>query len=328
MEREVIQQQLDHVLMSTDFSDWLGPKHEGKARDNYVRNGQRFMITTDRISAFDQHIGCIPFKGQILTQMAAFWFEQTKDIVDNHVLAAPDPNVLAVKECTPLPVEMVVRGYLTGVTPTSIWYQYQRGNREFCGHRLPDGMRKNHRLPEPIITPSTKAPKGQRDQSISGQDVLQRELVDETRFAQISEIALAVFDRGTKVAAERGYILVDTKYEFGLDGDGQVVLIDEIHTPDSSRFWPLDTYDELFAQDKEQNVFDKEFVRLWLAGQGFDGDGPVPKVPGEVLVDAAERYIKIFEEMTRQTLQASVGDPTARIEDALKSYVASGASVS
>ena len=194
--KQVIKQQMPSVLKSTDFESLLGHRIEGKARDNYVLGTKRLMIATDRVSAFDQHLGYIPFKGQVVTQLSAFWFNQTKDIVANHMLGVPDPNVMLVKECTLLPVEVVVRAYLTGVTPTSIWYQYARGNRVFCGYELPDGLKKNHRLPEAIITPSTKAPKGARDESISKGEVLNRALVDPTQLEKIYEISLALLKGG------------------------------------------------------------------------------------------------------------------------------------
>jgi phosphoribosylaminoimidazole-succinocarboxamide synthase len=311
--QKIVEQQFDHVLGATAFEAWLGAKQEGKARDNYLLNGRRVMIATDRVSAFDQHLGFIPFKGQVVTEMSAFWFERTADIVSNHLIELIDPNVLLVEECAPLPIEMVVRAYLTGVTPTSIWYQYERGAREFCGHRLPDGLRKNHRLPSPIVTPSTKAPKGARDESISVDEAVRRSLVSAAQLEQMSEVALRLFRRGSEVASSRGFILVDTKYEFGLDKQGNLRLIDEIHTPDSSRFWPLATYSSLYEAGEQQPEYDKEFIRLWLAARGFDGAGPVPEIPKEIFVGAALRYIEVCEAITEVKMRFEAGDPTQRI---------------
>jgi len=319
--KEIIKQQIPYVLKSTNFENLLGHKVEGKARDNYVLSKKRLMIATDRVSAFDQHLGYIPFKGQVVTQLSAFWFTQTKDIVPNHMLDVPDPNMMVVKECTVLPVEVIVRAYLTGVTPTSIWYQYERGNRMFCGHQLPDGLKKNHRLPEPIITPSTKAPKGARDESISKGEVLNRSLVDPEQLERIYKIALELFKRGSNIVARGGLILVDTKYEFGIDSEGNINLIDEVHTPDSSRFWYANTYDQLYAEKREQPEYDKEYIRLWLANQGFDGSGPVPQIPTDIFVEASLRYIKVFEDITGEPFTPSAGDPRPRMEESLKSVL-------
>lgn len=315
-----IRQQISHVIKDTHFEQSVGLKFEGKARDNYIIDDKRIMVATDRVSAFDRHLGCIPFKGEIVTSMTIFWFEATSDIVGNHLLEAPDPNVLVVKECQVLPVEMVVRAYITGVTPTSMWYQYQRGNRTFCGHKLPDGLRKNQHLPQPIITPSTKAPKGSFDESISSSDVLDRSLVSEQRFEQMSEVALTLFRRGAEIAQQHGIILVDTKYEFGIDKDGHLLLVDEVHTPDSSRFWYSDDYEKFFIAGEEQQEFDKEFIRIWLANQGFNGRGPVPQIPDDVFIEASSRYMKVFESITGQEFRSPVEDPIPRIRRALRSY--------
>lgn len=320
LEAETARDQLPHVLEATHFDGWLGTKSEGKARDNYPQDGALVIVATDRVSAFDRNLGCIPFKGQVVTQMSEFWFQQTRDIVPNHLIAVPDPNAMVVTRCEVLPVEVVVRAYLTGVTPTSIWYQYARGTRTFCGHTLPGGLKKNHRLPAPIITPSTKAPKGTHDESISRADVLTRSLLDNDTLERVSAIALSLFARGTELAAERGIILVDTKYEFGRDSKGNILLIDEVHTPDSSRFWYSDTYQHRFERDLEQDEHDKEFIRIWLAAQGFDGKGSIPQIPAEVFVDAALRYLRVARDILGRSLTIEVGDPSRRIETALRSY--------
>ncbi|MBI2646914.1 phosphoribosylaminoimidazolesuccinocarboxamide synthase, partial [Candidatus Woesearchaeota archaeon] len=262
-----------------------------------IINGKRIIITTDRISAFDRILCSIPFKGQVLNQISAFWFEKTKNIVENHVINVPDPNVMIVNECKPYPVEMVVRGYITGVTTTSAWYNYERGVRNFCGNILPDGLKKNQKFDKPIITPSTKAEYGLHDESISGEEILKRGLVDEKTYRKMESAALTLFEFGSNFVAKQNLILVDTKYEFG-SFNGELVLIDEIHTPDSSRFWIKDTYDELFSKGQEPQKLDKEYVRQWLSNRGFVGEGPIPHIPDEVKIEAAKRYITAYEMIT------------------------------
>ena len=232
---EEISEQIPFCLDGTDFPT-LGKKYSGKVRDNYTKDGKRFLIVTDRLSAFDRIITLIPFKGQVLNQIARFWFDQTKDIMGNHVIDFPDENVVIAKECVPLPIEMVVRGYITGVTTTSAWYSYSRGVRNFCGNILPEGLKKNQKLAAPILTPSTKALKGGHDESVSREDILARTNITAPQYDELAEKALKLYARGVDICAKQGIILVDTKYEFGLSPEGEVVLIDEIHTPDSSRF--------------------------------------------------------------------------------------------
>ncbi|MDH7568331.1 MAG: phosphoribosylaminoimidazolesuccinocarboxamide synthase, partial [Armatimonadota bacterium] len=291
--RTLIERQVDYALQGTDFP-WLGEKYEGKVRDNYRAGNRRFIVVTDRLSAFDRVIAPIPFKGQVLNRMAHFWFERTRHIVENHMLAVPDPNVMVAKECRTLPVEVVVRAYLTGVTSTSIWTQYQQGVRVFCGHKLADGMVKNQPLPQPIITPSTKAEKGAHDESVSAEEIVRRGLLSPEMMERVSQVSLALFRFGSDMLAQRGLILVDTKYEFGLY-EGRLVLIDEIHTPDSSRFWFSERYEQRFRAGEAPESFDKEYVRRWLAGQGFRGDGPIPTIPDEIRIEAARRYIEACE---------------------------------
>ena len=313
---ETIKKQLNFTLKNTDFH--IGKKYEGKVRDNYSFGGKRVIIVTDRISAFDRVLCTIPFKGQVLNQTSAFWFEKTKDIVKNHVINVPDTNVMVVNECKLIPVEMVVRGYITGVTKTSAWYNYEKGVRNFCGNVLPEGMKKNQRFEKPIITPSTKAEKGAHDESISGEEVVKRGLVDKKIYRKMEETALALFDFGTKLVAKNNLILVDTKYEFGLDENGNLTLIDEIHTPDSSRFWIKDTYEKLFSQKKEPEKLDKEYVRQFLADKGFIGEGNIPEIPNDVKVEAAKRYIKAYEMITGKEFEAKNEDILKRIENNLK----------
>ncbi|MEK6967660.1 MAG: phosphoribosylaminoimidazolesuccinocarboxamide synthase [Nanoarchaeota archaeon] len=307
----------DYILEKTDFPG-LGEKYEGKVRDNYTSGNKRIIITTDRISTFDRIVGCVPWKGQVLNQMATFWFDKTKDIIGNHMLDVPDPNVMVVKECEPIMVEMVVREYVTGVTKTSIWYNYQQGIRNFCGNKLPEGMRKDQKLPKPILTPSTKAEKGEHDESVSPEEIVQRGLLSKAEMEELKEIAFKLFERGKQIVEKQGIILVDTKYEFG-KLNGKLVLIDEIHTPDSSRFWFKDTYEKLFSEDKEQRKIDKEYVRSWLADRGFIGEGPIPKIPKKVMDEASRRYIQAFEKITGQSFKEHRETPIAkRIEENLR----------
>ncbi len=312
---DVLRKQLAYVLHDTRFD--LGEKYEGKVRDNYRLNGKRIIVTTDRISAFDRVLCALPFKGQVVNQTAAFWFDRTRHIVDNHVIDVPDPNVLVARSCRTIPVEMVVRGYLTGVTTTSAWYHYAHGHRTFCGHTLPDGMKKNQAFDRPIVTPSTKAEKGSHDESVSADEVLRRGLVDEGVYREMERASLALFAFGTELAATRNLILVDTKYEFGIVDD-QVVLIDEIHTPDSSRFWIRDTYADRFGRGEEPEKLDKEYVRGWLAERGFRGAGPVPAIPDEIRIEAARRYITAYEMITGRSFEARNEDVLQRITHRLR----------
>jgi len=291
----------------------LGERGRGKVRDWYdLPDGRRLLITTDRLSAFDRVLGLVPYKGQVLNQLAAFWFEQTEDIVPNHLLELPQPNAAIVRVCRPYPVEVIVRGYITGVTTTSLWYHYARGVRELYGHHLPDGLRKNARLPQPLITPTTKATGDAHDERITGEEIVARGLVPADTWAEMQRVALALFARGTEICARGGLILVDTKYEFG-DDDGRLTLIDEIHTPDSSRFWRADSYEARFAAGEEPENFDKEFVRLWYAAQGYRGEGDPPPMPPELAVQMAQRYIAVYEMITGQTFEPESTD-TLQVE--------------
>jgi phosphoribosylaminoimidazole-succinocarboxamide synthase len=308
---------LAHPLEGTDFPA-LGRRHAGKVRDNYTTaDGRRIIIVTDRISAFDRILGTLPLKGQLLNRVAAFWFEQTRGVAPNHVLSVPDPNVLVARECTPLPVEMVVRAYLTGTTSTSIWVHYRDGAREFCGHRLPEGMRRHQRLSEPILTPSTKAAQGDHDVSASRDEILRLTRMPAGDFDEAARLAMALFSAGQRLCEQRGLILVDTKYEFGKTPDGRIVLIDEIHTPDSSRFWFAAGYAERFAAGEEPESFDKEYVRRWLAERGFRGDGPIPAIPDEVRMEATRRYLSAVEAITGEPFRPNLEEPLPRIRRSL-----------
>lgn len=315
--------QLDRTLDRAPWSALAGrvlPQYQGKVRDCYIdrERGQRTIVVTDRLSAFDAVVGTIPFKGQVLNQLAQFWFEHTRDLAPNHMLAVPDANVMVARECEPLPVELVMRSYLTGVTSTSIWYAYERGARVFCGHALPDGMKKNERLAKPILTPSTKAGKGDHDVSVSKAELLAMGRIDPAVFERAAAIAEQLFAAGQAHAASRGLILADTKYEMGLDGSGAIVVIDEIHTPDSSRYWYADDYEARLARGEEPRSLDKEYVRRWLANEAkWTGSGPPPVMPREVRCEAARRYIASYELVTGREFAPDTREPVARIAAAL-----------
>jgi phosphoribosylaminoimidazole-succinocarboxamide synthase len=283
---------IPHALVSVDLPS-LGPKQSGKVRDIYALDGQRVLITTDRISAFDRVLAAIPFKGQVLNQLSAWWFEQTSDVVANHLIAVPDPNVTLARTAVPLSVEVVVRGYITGVTKTSLWTLYAAGERSVYGAALPDGLRKNDRLPTPLITPTTKAERGAHDEPLTPAQIVERELLPAALWREVEMAALSLFARGQGVAQRAGLILVDTKYEFGLV-DGQLMLIDEIHTPDSSRFWTRESYES----GREPEHLDKEFLRAWYAAQGYRGDGAPPTMPHSFIAQVAARYIAAYEQLT------------------------------
>ncbi len=323
-----LEQGLTHCIESTDFD--LGAlnkstKQSGKVRDSYLLNDrERLLVTTDRISAFDRVLGTLPYKGQVLNQLSAWWFEHTKGIVPNHLIQVIDPNITLAHNCTPLPAEFVVRAYLTGVTDTSIWKHYERGARSFCGHTLPDGMRKNQPLAKPILTPSTKAGStqedgGGHDKSVSREEVLAQGLITPEDFDQAADYALKLFHAGQQWCVRQGLILVDTKYEFGKTPDGRIVVIDEIHTPDSSRYWFSNSYESQLAQGAEPESFDKEHVRKWLAGQGFTGDGPIPTIPDHVRTEASTRYIKACETIQGTPFIPNTDEPQARMQQALAS---------
>ncbi|MCB0007383.1 MAG: phosphoribosylaminoimidazolesuccinocarboxamide synthase, partial [Anaerolineales bacterium] len=307
---------LADVVDKVDLSG-LGERQHGKVRDLYKVGNKRILITTDRVSAFDRVLGLIPYKGQVLNQLSAWWFGQTADIVANHLLAVPDPNVTVAREAEPLPVEIVVRGYITGVTTTSLWYLYEQGDRTPYGIPLPDGLQKNDPLPTPIITPTTKAEKGQHDERLTRQEILERGLVAPALYAEIERAALGLFARGQEVAARAGLILVDTKYEFGLV-DGQLTLIDEIHTPDSSRYWVADSY----QRGTEPENYDKEFLRKWFAARGYRGDGEQPVMPPPFVAQVAQRYIGAYEKLTGTAFTPGELPAQARIQRNLEEFFA------
>jgi phosphoribosylaminoimidazole-succinocarboxamide synthase len=310
---------IDNCLTDAEFPE-LPDFYRGKVRDAYgLSEGRRLLIATDRQSAFDQVLAAVPYKGQVLTQTARFWFDETADICPNHVIGYPDPNVAMVKNLEMLPSEMVVRSYLTGSTETSIWPMYDRGERVLYGHQFPDGLKKNQKLPQTIITPTTKAAQGDHDAPITEAEILETQLVSTDHWHELAEKSLALFARGQEIAAKNGLILVDTKYEFGLDEKGVVVVADEIHTPDSSRYWIADTYQAKFEAGENPDSLDKEFLRLWITAQCDPYKDPIPDIPNETLVEFGEKYINLFEQVTGKTFERpdisiSVRD---RIRDAL-----------
>lgn len=274
-------------------------KQSGKVRDWYeLPNGKRLIVTTDRLSAFDRNLACVPYKGQVLNELSAWWFKQTEVIIPNHLISIPDPNAAVVWRVTPIPVEVVVRAYITGVTSTALWYRYARGERMIYGYTFAEGLHKNQELPKPIITPTTKGGPTGHDERLTCAEVVGKGLLDASTWDQIQSAALAIFQEGQIVARKSGLILVDTKYEFGMTEEGRVMLIDEVHTPDSSRFWLGQTYAERFASGLEPENFDKEFVRIAYTEQGYRGDGEIPLMPEALWAAVSGRYIRIFEMLT------------------------------
>jgi len=297
--------------------------YRGKVRENYdLRDGTRVLIATDRISAFDRILAVIPLKGQVLTQTARFWFEATQSLCPNHVIEYPDPNVLVCKRLSMMPVEIVVRDYLAGTTSTSILQMYKKGSRQLYGHRFPEGLRDNQKLPQTIITPTTKAEQGEHDAPLSADDILARRLLTEKQWRDVSDKALALFACGRELAARRGLILVDTKYEFGFDETGAIVLADEVHTPDSSRYWQSATYPARFAAGQPPDTLDKDFIRRWVAERCDPYADPIPEIPPEVILQAAAKYVEVYEQLTGQELQLPdlAVAPLARIRASLRKY--------
>jgi phosphoribosylaminoimidazole-succinocarboxamide synthase len=307
---------MKQILRATNIPE-LGERLEGKVRDIYLRAHDVVLIATDRHSSFDRIIAYVPGKGEVLNRLSAFWFDQTKDIIQNHVLAVPDPNATIAKRCTPLPIEAVMRGYLSGVTGTSLWTRYQKGERDFGAFRLPDGMRKNEKLREPAFTPSTK--EQEHDRNVTPQEIVATGLLSRDLLERVEGAARRLFLRGQELARARGLILVDTKYEFGLDAAGALTLIDEIHTPDSSRYWQADSYAARVARGLEPEYFDKEFLRLWFIGHCDPyRDATLPEAPAELVEEMSRRYAAIFHQLTGE----SVSDTPENIEERIRRNLA------
>lgn len=301
----------------------LGTKASGKVRDWYVKDNFRILIATDRISAFDKVLGVVPFRGAVLNLLSKFWFEKTRDIVANHMIGTVDPNVMLVSECNALPIEVIVRGYITGVTNTSLWKQYSDGKRIIYGIKFPEGLAKNQKLKKPIITPTTRGTgPGGHDQPITTKEILKQKLVSPKIWKQIEKVAIKLFERGTEIADKSGFILADTKYEFGLDKNGKLVLIDEIHTPDSSRFWVKKTYKEKFEKGQEVENYDKEIMRIWFAQKGYTGQEKAPKMPSGVIANISQRYIEVYEKLTGEELKIDLAiPPKERISKSLTALI-------
>jgi len=300
---QIIADQVHNCLIEAEFPE-LPNYYRGKVRENYdLPDGTRILISTDRQSAFDQVLASVPFKGQVLTQTARFWFEKTADICPNHVIEYPDPNVVVARKLKMLPIEMVVRDYLTGSTDTSVWTAYSKGTRNFCGNELPDGLKKNDKLPTTILTPSTKPDDGSHDISVSAGELIEQGLVTNKQWDELAQISLSLFARGKEIAAQNKLILVDTKYEFGIDENGQITLADEIHTPDSSRYWKMESYESQHMAGEEPESLDKEFLRLWISARCDPYNDPIPTIPDDVLVKFSQKYIALFEAVTGKEFQ-------------------------
>jgi phosphoribosylaminoimidazole-succinocarboxamide synthase len=316
---KLLEEQCRYTLERTEFAG-AERRIPGKVRDSYVRGGKRAIVVSDRVSAFDRVLGTIPFKGQVLNQMAAFWFEQTASIARNHLISVPDPCASLVRECQVLPVEFVYRGYLTGVTSTSIWTAYSRGERLYCGHRLPDGLKKHQQLPEPLLTPTTKAEQGAHDELTSRAELIASGTISEAQYDRAASICARLFAAGQAFARERGLILVDTKYELGVDAQGEIVVIDEIHTPDSSRYWYAHSYERTLSEGADPQALDKEYLRRWLAERGYKGEGVAPALPDDIRCEAARRYIESYETVTGRSFDPALGDPLPRLRANLSSF--------
>jgi phosphoribosylaminoimidazole-succinocarboxamide synthase len=316
--RDQLRPFLTATLDETRFSG-LGSRYQGKVRDIYTQERRSILIATDRQSAFDVSWCSVPLKGQVLNQISAWWFEQVRDLMPTQVLAVPDPNVMVVKRLKMFSVEIIVRGFLTGSTGTSAWVNYARGVRDFCGNILPDGMVKNQKFAAPIITPTTK---GETDELIDAHGIVERGLATQRQWDEISEKALALFRRGQELAAQRGLILVDTKYEMGVDENGRITIGDEVHTPDSSRYWVQSSYDQRLRAGREPESLDKEFFRLWLKEQGFDYGKPKPEITDEVRLDLAVKYIHLLERITGTPFKVPAStDVVGRIERNLAPFL-------
>ncbi len=310
-------------VLSDAFIPELPNHYKGKVRENYdLPDGRRIIIATDRLSAFDVILTAIPLKGELLTQTARYWFEETADICPNHVLDYPDPNVVVGTRLDILPVEIVVRDYLAGTTSTSVLTKYKNGERDMYGIRLPDGLRDNEKLPEAIITPTSKALDGGHDEPLTRDDILTRGLLSEEQWDTVSRYALALFARGKALAAKRGLILVDTKYEFGTDKDGTIILADEIHTPDSSRYWLAESYEERFKAGERPQSFDKDFIRAWVTARCDPYKDRIPKIPAELIEQTSRVYTQAYETITGKTFIADTSGKTVldRIRENLKPY--------
>ncbi len=318
MDIEIIKKHIGDVIRETNLQG-IGERKIGKVRDIYIAPDKITLVSTDRHSSFDRIIAHIPFKGAVLNQISAFWFENTKDIIQNHVVSVPDPNVLVAKKCTVIPIECIVRGYITGSTNTSMWTLYKEGQRDFGNFVLPDGLKKNQKMDEPVFTPTTKS--DEHDRPISPAEIVSEGILSKEMTDELERVAKAVFKRGQEIAISKGLILVDTKYEFGLDENGKLTLIDEVHTPDSSRYWKATTYQERIDAGLEPEYFDKEFLRLWFKDNCDPyKDTVLPDAPADMVAELSRRYIEIYETITGLPFNHDFNTPIMeRITNNLKS---------
>ena len=321
IEPQTLAPYLPHAIAEMDFPN-LPNHYRGKVRDNYdLPGGKRILIASDRISAFDKNLATIPLKGQVLTQIARYWFDITTDICPNHALTYPDPNVVVAKHLKIMPVEIVVRDYMGGTTGTSIWTMYNKGRREMYGMKFPDGMKRNQKLDKTILTPTTKAFDAGHDEPLTVDEIISQGLLTKVQWEKASQFALSLFARGREIAKQRGLILADTKYEFGFDEGGDIILADEIHTPDSSRYWFADSYPARFETGEMPESFDKDFIRNWVVARCDPYKDAIPPIPDDVRLKAASVYINAYEMITGKPF--SMPDPAVpaleRIRKALKS---------
>ncbi len=315
IQRETIRREISNCLTGTENLGLPGGR-KGKVRDIYDLGDRLLLITTDRQSAFDRVLAAVPFKGQVLNTVSAWWFENTSHIVPNHVISIPHPNATLAKKVEVFPVEFIMRGYLTGSTSTSAWTLYNKGERNICGNVLPDGMRKNQKFPRPIITPTTKSE--EHDESITPEGIVETGLMSREDWEKASDIAFRLFRHGMDTAADNGLILVDTKYEMGRDENGDIVLVDEIHTPDSSRYWLSEGYEERFGQGLDPENIDKEFLRLWFRDHCDPYNDPVlPEAPEELVVELSSRYIRLFEMITGREFKPLTGNLQESLREAV-----------
>ncbi len=322
IDSKIIKNSIPNAIAKIDFKG-LGKRQSGKVRDWFTINHLRVLIATDRISAFDKILGLVPYRGAVLNLLTHFWLENTRDIVQNHMIGVVDPNIMLVTECEALPVEVVVRGYITGVTDTSLWKQYAEGKRIIYGQKFPEGLKKNQKLKFPVITPTTRATgAGGHDEPITKQEILKKKLTTPAIWRQIEKVALNLYERGSKIADKSGLILADTKYEFGIDKKGRLILIDEIHTPDSSRYWQKATYREKFKKGEEVENFDKEFMRLWFSKNNYTGKGKAPQMPDDLIIKISQRYQEVYERLTGEKFTVDVTrNPQDRINESLTKLI-------
>lgn len=322
IDRKTIKKNIPHAVKTVKVKG-LGKKESGKVRDWYTKDSFRILIATDRVSAFDKVVGLIPFRGAILNKLSEFWFEKTRDIISNHMIGVVDPNVMLVSEAQALPIEVVVRGYITGSTSTSLWTMYEKGERKIYGIKFPDGLRKHQKLKKSVITPTTRETgPGGHDEPITKEEILKQKIVSPSLWHQIERVALALFERGTKIAKKAGFILADTKYEFALDKKGKLILIDEIHTPDSSRFWDEKSYKHKMKKHQEPENFDKEYMRLWFAQEGYSGKGKIPQMPEKLIVALSRKYMEVYEKITAEKFEIDTSKPqTERILGSISKLV-------